>query len=77
MKFQPWIDFKPEIEKSIRISAPPCTACKFWRPERVFNSAGGYDGVRLCHKGVDTECEKGMESDFSCYEEKIYNEISN
>lgn len=61
MNWQPWNDYKPQKEELLPIEAPPCANCAFWKPIRVYDDVGAYNGVRLCHV-LDGQCR-----DFSCY----------
>ena len=62
-RWKPWEDFAVE-RKALPIYAPPCPACRHWRPIREFSDSGAYVGVRMCHTDRD------MEADFSCFRAK-------
>jgi hypothetical protein len=62
MTWEPWVQYKEDLP-ILNISAPPCPGCKYWKPVRLYDSRGGFDGVRLCHAA-------DMDADFSCFKER-------
>lgn len=61
MKWQPWIDYKQDVEP-LPIGGPPCSSCEHWKPVRKYYENGIFCGVTLCHRE--------QMQDFSCYSER-------
>lgn len=62
MSWKPWEEYGHLKVERLPIAAPPCPACRFWKPIPVFFPDGTFDGVRLCH--VEEQYK-----DFSCFDE--------
>lgn len=64
MQWSPWDTHKVCPPDLLGIDAPPCSGCKFWRPQARFvelREVGmQWDGVVCCHT-------EHMEHDFSCF----------
>jgi len=57
---------KRKISLQLEVAHPPCSGCKYWRPERLYveigNSSNFFEiGTRMCHTPED------QERDFSCF----------
>ncbi len=63
MNWEPWATFRETVER-LPIDEPPCKNCRYFRPHRRYSERGDFVGVRCC-------VANAMQSDFSCFEEKL------